>query len=352
MRAALAVIVVVLGISGTGCAELDFPTDRDNFFHVVAVNFKVPELCGRINPRAEGGGGSANPVGYQVTTLQSSCYRSLADAMHDKSLCDHVVAVSTFGLDGSKMDRADCVASGGSGSVVTPDPNQMGPFVALMQRLGYGDRDVVESEYNENPQNSPTYAAYERLRDDPAFLQRLQNAPSYQHPRSDSDTRSAYPIEFLYQMVAVERGDAALCAKVSPNATLVYADQTPALLQSRCYLDLAFNTRQAALCDPLPRAGSSRFINQMYDSYERCREGVAVRSRPTFNSGTHSGPYAFPHAADFAAALHEIGYSAAYTSTLVPKPPLTIYWDFVSRLRFRGTDADRAEFVRRVLALR
>ena len=75
----LAVIVVVLGISGTACAqtlsgELDFPTDRDNFFHIIAVNFNAPELCGRINPRADGGGGASAPGGYQITSLQSSCY--------------------------------------------------------------------------------------------------------------------------------------------------------------------------------------------------------------------------------------------------------------------------------------
>jgi hypothetical protein len=296
--------------------------------------------------------GAAAPVGYQITTLQSSCYRSLADEMHDKSLCDRVVAVRTPTLDGSKLDKAGCLARGGAGTVAVPDLDRMEPFVALMQSLGYGDRDVVESEYDENPQNSTTYAAYERLRDDPAFLQRLQSAPSYQQPRSDSDTRSAYPIEFLYQMVAVERGDAALCAKVSPSATFVDASEKPALLQSRCYLHVAFNTRQAALCDPLPRAGSSRLINEIYDSYERCREAVAVYSRPTFKSGTHYGPNAFPHAADFPAALQAIGYPAAFTSTLVPKPPLSIYWDFVSRLQYRATNADRAEFVRRVIALR
>ena len=88
-----------------------------------------------------------------------------------------------------------------------------------------------------------------------------------QEPRSNSDTRSAHPIEFLYQMVAVERGDAALCAKVSPNATFVASRERPALLQSTCYLHLAFNTRQAALCDSLPRAGSSPLINEIYDSY-------------------------------------------------------------------------------------
>jgi hypothetical protein len=117
-------------------------------------------------------------------------------------------------------------------------------------------------------------------------------------------------------------------------------------------LHLAFNARRAALFDPLPRAGSSRFINTIYDSYERCRETVAVYSRPTFKNDMHDGPYAFAHAADFPAALQVMGYPAAVTSTLVPNPPLMIYWDFVSRLRFRASDEDRAEFVRRVIAMR
>ena len=356
MRTALAVTVVVLGTSGTQCVlgqpgGLDLPTDRDNFFHVVAVNFNAPELCGRINPRAEGGGGALAPAGYQITSLQSSCYSTLADAMKDPSLCDKVVAVKTSTLDGSKMDKADCLAGRGSGALVTPDPHTMEPFVALMQSLGYGDRVVVESEYEENPENSATYDAYSQLRDDPAFLSRLQNAPSYQEPRSNSATRSAHPIEFLYQMVAVERGDAALCAKVSPNATFVDSREKPAYLLSACYLHLAFNTREAALCDPLPRAGSSPVINESYDSYEHCRETVAVYSRPTFKSATHYGPSPFPHAADFPSALQAVGYEADYTATLVPKALSSSYWEFVSRLRFQGTDADRAEFVRRVTAL-
>lgn len=348
----LAVTVVVLGISCASpfAAELDVPTDRDNFFHVVAVNFNAPELCGRINPRADGGGGALAPAGYQITSLQSSCYRILADAMKDPSLCDRVVAVKTSTFDGSKMDKADCLAGRGSGAIVTPDPNAMEPFVALMRTVGYGDREVLESEYQENPENSSTFDAYSRLRDDPEFLQRLQSAPSYEEPRSDSDTRTAHPVEFLYQMVAVERGDAAFCAKVSPNATFVYSDKR-ALLRSACYLHLAFNTRQAALCDPLPRAGSSPLINEKYDSYEHCREIVAVYSRPTFKSDTHYAPSPFSQAGDFPVALQAVGYPIDYTSTLVPNPPSSSYWEFVSRLRFEGTEADRAEFVRRVIAL-
>jgi hypothetical protein len=154
-----------------------------------------------------------------------------------------------------------------------------------MQNLGYGDRDVVESEYDENPVNSATYAAYERLRDDPVFLQRLLSAPSYQQPRSDSDTRSAYPIEFLYQMVAGDRGDAALARRC--RRTRHSSCRSRAGAPSVTMLFEPCLHHGAKFCDPLPRAGSSRFINEVYDSYERCRES-GPPSRSTAKSNTRA----------------------------------------------------------------
>ena len=45
-------LAAVLSIAVSGCApfwlrELDFPSDRDNFFHVVGVNFELPDLASR-----------------------------------------------------------------------------------------------------------------------------------------------------------------------------------------------------------------------------------------------------------------------------------------------------------------
>jgi hypothetical protein len=88
------------------------------------------------------------------------------------------------------------------------------------------------------------------------------------------------------------------------------------------------------------------------DSFERCREAVAVYSRPDFKSELHSGPSAFAHATDFVTALQQIGYSTEYARTLVAAPKPDAYWDFVSRLWFRGPVSDRDEFVRRVMAMR
>ena len=95
---------------GVARVKLLFPTDLDNFYYLVAMNFKVPALCHRINPLADGGGGGWSPEGYQIRTMRSSCYSNLAAMLHDPSLCDQVVAVRTEALDGSKADKADCLA--------------------------------------------------------------------------------------------------------------------------------------------------------------------------------------------------------------------------------------------------
>lgn len=59
----------------------------------------------------------------------------------------------------------------------------------------------------------------------------------------------------------------------------------------------------------------------------------------------------FAHASDFADALRDIGYASEAVSRAVT-PKEREYSEFVYRLVFRGPPEARAEFVRRVLALR
>jgi hypothetical protein len=126
MRMMLFAVLAAVGLSHSGHAAvlqtarpatpraalvtLLFPTDLDNFYYVVAMTFRVPALCQRINPLADGGGGGWAPEGYQIRTMRSSCYSNLAALLHNPSLCDQVVAVRTRQLDGSKSDKADCLA--------------------------------------------------------------------------------------------------------------------------------------------------------------------------------------------------------------------------------------------------
>jgi len=285
-----------------GCSlgpRLEPPTDRDNFNYLVALTFGVPALCERINPRADGGGGGSSPKGYQVQTLQSSCYLSLAAKLYDPSLCDRVVPAVSGRLDGRKIDVAYCRAQNAPRLVAIPI--EMAPLVGHVRALGYGDPDVAEAEWAENPLRTPTYAAYKQVRDDEAFLERLRNAASYAEARGETILRDANPLEFLYEMVAVDRLDSALCAKISPNAT---------------FSDVA---------------GGTELL------FQKCRE---------------SSPSQFPRAADFKAALQQIGYSAADVDARIAKPTPERYWEFVSRLAQRGPEKDRDEFVRRAIALK
>jgi hypothetical protein len=267
--------IVLEGVSAT---FLRMPSDRDEFFHIVAVNFQEPALCDRIAARADasdGGdwGGYESP--YRIRRLRSVC-------------------------------RDDV-----KGATITV-PQSMPGFAAQVRAVGYSDADVVQAAWDENPWLTPTYDRYKELLANEVFRSRVRAARSYDEPRDPGGRlRPARPVEFLYQMVAIDRPEADLCSKVSPNATFREGGAT-ALLQVRCHLHIAFNRRDLG--------------------------------------GLRYGPTLFPRAADLPASLSEIGYQEG---ELVPLAPAAKeYWEFVVRLKYRGSPAAKAEFVRRVEALK
>jgi hypothetical protein len=284
------------------------PTERDRFFNLVAVDFGQPDLCDRIDWRADGSTGGFQA---QLRTMRSAC-RSNRNPM--------------------------------------PITDSMTSFVAQMRALGYTDADVAQAAYAENHELTPVYGVYlERMADD-EFRARVRTGASYAEPRDRARVRPAKPVEFLYQMVAIDAPEATLCSKVSPNATFDQAGGAIGLLQSRCYLHVAFNTRDARLCDPLPAAGSFPHINESYDSREKCRETVGLYSRRDVHDTRRYGSTPFPRAADFPAILREIGYRDD-TLPAVPAPTDSDYREFVLRLIRSGPPSERAEFLRRVEAL-
>ena len=184
-------------------------------------------------------------------------------------------------------------------------------FAAQVRAVGYSDADVVQAAWDENPFLTPTYDRYKELLANEVFRSRVRAARSYDEPRDPGRSRPARPVEFLYQMVAIDRPEADLCSKVSPNATFREGGAT-ALLQVRCHLHIAFNTRDLG--------------------------------------GLRYGPTLFPRAADLPASLSEIGYQEGELAPLAPAAKE--YWEFVVRLKYRGSPAAKAEFVRRVEALK
>ena len=152
-------------------------------------------------------------------------------------------------------------------------------------------------------------------------------------------------------MIAVDSRDPGLCSKVSPNATFVDLGGRTALLRSRCYVALAHDTRDAALCGQLPRADAFPYVNNQYDSLESCRTTVAIYSRPDFKSDTHVGSSPFPRPSDFEEALRQIGYPNPYARSRVAKPTPDDYWKFMATLSREGSPEERNELIRRVMSL-
>lgn len=325
------------------------PTDLENFLYLIAVDFEAPQVCGRIRRSAEGGGGGLfSERGFQISSLRSDCYRNLAWNLHDPRLCDQATAVRTAWLDGSKMDKAYCLNGVyGKGWGEYAVPNAMGPFVRYMRLLGYDDARVAADRWEENPYLTETHATYERLRTDGTFIEWLRTAPDFFEPPSADTLRPARAAEFLYQMVAIDAGDAILCAKISPNATL-----RTALLRSRCFVSIAYNTKNDALCAELPRIGTFPHVNGQGDSREACEHTVAADKRPGFDRGLlRDGPSAFPRPSDFQDALQQIGYPQD-ARWRVPAPTPEDYWRFLLRMRHERSGDDRRELLRNVMALK
>jgi hypothetical protein len=222
----------------------------------------------------------------------------------------------------------------------------MRTFVALMRRTGADDSQVAGCLHQLEPYNDPTYVAYRKLLEDRQFLDRLRGARSYAEPWAPSRARPALALEYLYQMVAVDTNDARLCARVSPNATFVQSKLPARLLRSQCYVSIAYNQRNDALCDQLPPSGASPYVVRKFDSRENCHQDVATYGRPDLREDKLTyGPALLPHAADLATALEQIGYSRSEAVTLVPKPTAADYWTCFPV-------QDRATFLKRVMRLK
>ena len=330
--------------------ELRPRTNLEDFVYLVAMDFKAPALCGKIAPLVDGESHPREQLGYQLESLRSACYRHLAAELHDAGLCAQVQPVWDRQWDGSKMDRRHCVAQMGHPWADSVVPRWMEALVAAMRRTGVDDQRVEGFIYRSQPFNNPTIQAYESLRTKEEFLARLHKGSSYDEPRARTRLRDARPLEFLYEMVAVDSGDPSLCSRISPNAKYQADKNEPLLLRSQCYLDIAFSRNNRALCSQLPPAGSFPYVKAHWDSRENCNEVIEITTRDPRARGNY-GPAFFPKPADFRTALEQIGYEKSHAASLVAPPSAEDYWDFFNGLRY-SEGAERAEFLRRVAALR
>ena len=288
------------------------PSGRDQFFLLVAVDFEQPALCDRIDGRADASAGGGWGGEFHIRRLRSECRSRL-----------------------SQRDRGEA-------------PLSMPAFVTQMRAIGYSDADLAEWVYNAHNNSTLVDDLYRDLLADDEFRSRLRAAASHAEPRDPARLRSATLLEIVYQMVAIDTREGALCSRISPNAT--YQNYGPRLLQSRCYVHIVFDTRDGGLCDLLPAARSFPRADMGLDSREGCQTIVTMSLQRSASNGDTNGPIRLSRAADLRHVLHDIGYPLERLPE-VPRPTDNDYWEFVSDLSFRGAPAARAEFLRRVGAL-
>jgi hypothetical protein len=320
--AALAVAVTQVSVARTMVLGwiagelLHPPSDRDQFFFLVAVDFKQPDLCDRIDGRADGSTGGGWETGdFHLRRLRSEC--------------------------SSRVSRRDWAPS--------EVPRSMPAFATQMRAVGYTDADLAEWVYNAHHDSTLVNDLYRDLLADDEFRSRLRAAASYAEPRDPARLRSATPLEIVYQMVAFDAPEAVLCSKISPNAT-VKGIAGAQLLESRCRAHVAFTTRDSSVCESLPAARPSPYVDVTYDSREECQTIIAMYRQRDAKEIPTEAPARVSRAADLRHVLHDIRYPIEKLPH-VPAPTDDDYWEFVSDLSFRGAPDARAEFLRRVAAL-
>jgi hypothetical protein len=345
----LAGVIYVLLLASTGSSlfaqRQDLPTERDEFFYQVALEFADPALCKKISTYASSGGSDwATPPGYQISYLQSYCYYNLAGAMRDLSLCDHVRPLSTSSYDGSKFNPQDCrlkSQSAPAGSAVDPHT-----VVQWLQKLGYGADDIHEGQYRTNLKNSIS-DAYDQLRQESLFEERIEGAPSFDEPFAVAKIRPANDLEYMYEMFGVDSNQAIVCDKISPNAQAKWRDGRPFYVRLDCYRDIAFNSRDLAACERLPLRSAVPPGGTEYDSRETCRENIPALMHPDTRNYMY-GPERPPTFASFQSGLRKLGYNPTF-----PELTWREYGDFLMYLNAPLAEPGaRAEFLRRVEALK
>ena len=318
---------------------------QDDFFYVAGWNLEEPMICREIDPYAIG---RRDQQDDNLTYMQSDCYRNVAVLLHEPEFCNQVRSAGLDRLVGSIFTKWKCRKQNYTVGTSMPDDQQS--FVQTMRAIGYGDEEVLNALYQVNPINNTTHEAFEKVQNDPAFVQRINSGSSYAESFSAQSVRPAYSLEYLYEMMAVERNDSSLCRKISPNAAFQARNRPTISMLSGCYWDLAFNLRDESICNELPLSGTSPIVPD-YNSREACVQNVAVLRRPSSNlNRATSASVFFSKPTQFQEALEQIGYASDLAH--VPRATDEDYWRFFSYLEGTHDQSPaRNEFVNRVIGM-
>ena len=347
LAAAATGVIALLAVPLLIALTMHPASDKDDFLYVVAWSLKEPAFCGRIDARAIGR--SDQSASRNLTYMQSDCYRNLAAMIHAPQLCDNVKSAGVDRLLGSLVAKSECRKQ--NYTLGTAMPGSGPHFVRAMQSFGISDEYLAQIRYESRP-DIILFPILNDLKADPSFLPRLHASPGYAEPPAPQKQRDPRPLEFLYEMVAVQMDLPDLCQKISTNAAPRALSPYTSPLQATCFANIAFNRRNNALCQKLPHASNLQQTNQS-GFFEGCMKNVAVLHNPNSNlQWTHYGPGVFPTWPQFQEAVQELGYPAGSDWLRLPRPAPQDYEDYLWGLAAPENRPARDEFVRRILATR
>ena len=139
-----------LGIPKAISRTMHAPTERDDFYYVVAWNFHEPSVCRKIDPHAIGREDQRDD--HDLTYMQSDCFRNLAAMLRAPSLCDNIRSAGIDRVVGSLIAKWNCRRQRYTWGTASPADGQS--FVKMMQAVGYSEERLSGLINQRDPGNS------------------------------------------------------------------------------------------------------------------------------------------------------------------------------------------------------
>ena len=258
------------------------PNESEGVFAFFAERLGEAALCEKISWAAFqrysvlfGGGGASY--------ARSDCFESVAVRNRDRAVCWNVrplVDMDPFSAGYSALACRRHVTEGGHGYASIAWETEIRAF----QTLGY-DVDQLHLEGVIEPAIRPI-DVYRSLERKPGIVDRVQAILANPDPSLSSDDKN-----LLAHLGAVVTGDVRWCERIPARDTAV-TEQAP--FRDWCYLTLAYNARDARICDRMTPAASEPKV--IRDKASGMRPDIAEQLSLQANCmriGKWVGPY--PH---------------------------------------------------------
>lgn len=133
---------------------------QDDFYYVVAWNFKEPLVCEKIDSHAIGRSDQRDSDGGW-TYMRSDCYRNVSALRHDPALCERIESAGLDQLIGSRIAKSECREHPYTRGTASPADGQ--EFVRVMRAAGYGDKEIEDWFYHANSPNDTQHSSAVRI---------------------------------------------------------------------------------------------------------------------------------------------------------------------------------------------